>query len=431
MGGVISGNGSKGSRWLNRDLKFVLSAWSLRSIVLGYMTIAYGIFLSKVGLDLITIGIILTSFSLINTLLMALVAFFANKYGKRKLFIVLGIVTALASLALVFAENPLVIVAISLAGMTTVGAGGAIGGGGGPFNVLQDAMLADNSNPKSRNTVFALNSVISSLGSAGGALLVGLPPIVALLFGLSDVRSFAPLFAIASALTFLMIVMISRVSERPVKEKKKVQGPEDVKLEKRSGRIIRRYALLQAADGFGTSLVIGNILSLWFIARFGAAEGQIAIIFSLANLIGAASYIFGGKIANRIGAVRAVLVTHLPTNILLLAIPFMPTLTFATAVFLIRSSFDKMDIPIRTSYIMGVVRTQDRVKASGASGIARRAPSSFGAATTGFLIETSAFAVPFITSSILQSINDIGFYLMFRKIRPPEERERFSSSKSL
>jgi len=88
MGGVISGNGSKGSRWLNRDLKFVLSAWSLRSIVLGYMTIAYGIFLSKVGLDLITIGIILTSFSLINTLLMALVAFFANKYGKRKLFIV-------------------------------------------------------------------------------------------------------------------------------------------------------------------------------------------------------------------------------------------------------------------------------------------------------------------------------------------------------
>ncbi len=427
----MKGDGGRGTRWLTRERKFVLSAWSLRSIVLGYMNIAYGIYLSKVGLDFIMIGIILTSFSLINTFLMALVAFFANKYGKRKLFIVLGIVTALASLVLVFAENPFVIVAISLAGMTTVGAGGAIGGGGGPFNVLQDAMLADNSSPKSRNTVFVVNSVISSWGSAGGALLVGLPPLVALTFGLSDVRSFAPLFAIASALSFLMIVMISRVPERPV-EKKAVERPEvEKRLEKRSGRIIRRYSLLQAADGFGTSLVIGNILSLWFIARFGAAEGQIAIIFSLANLIGAVSYIFGGKIANRIGAVRAVLFTHLPTNILLLAIPFMPTLTVATAIFLIRSSFDKMDIPIRTSYIMGVVRTQDRVLASGTSGIARRAPSSFGAATTGFLIETSTFAVPFIASSILQSINDIGFYLMFRKIRPPEERERFSSSKTL
>ena len=118
--------------WLTRELKLAFLGWSMRSFVLGYMSIIYGIYLSKVGLDPIMIGGVLTVASIVNTIIMALVAFLADRHGKRRIFITLGIVTALAPLILVFTESTFLIIAVSLTGIATVGVGGIFGGGGGP-----------------------------------------------------------------------------------------------------------------------------------------------------------------------------------------------------------------------------------------------------------------------------------------------------------
>ena len=402
-----------GNSWLTRELKLAFLGWSMRSFVLGYMSIIYGIYLSKVGLDPIMIGGVLTVASIVNTIIMALVAFLADRHGKRRIFITLGIVTALAPLILVFTESTFLIIAVSLTGIATVGVGGIFGGGGGPFNIIQEAIVAENVTPEKRNTAFSLNAFLSSISAAFGALLVGLPPIVMENFGVNEIKSFSPIFIITSVFIILMVFAVSLIPERKVQRK--------AALKKRSEKIITKYSMMQAVDGFGTSLVIGNILAYWFFVRFGAEEAQIGLLFFGANMLAAISFLVAGKIANRIGAVRTIVFTHLPANILLLLIPLMPNFALASIVYLVKSSFDKMDIPIRSSYILGVVGEEERVRASGMAGIARKVPSSFGPATTGYLIQAASFASPFFISTILQSANDIAFYLTFRKIKPPEE----------
>ena len=95
---------------------------------------------------------------------------------------------------------------------------------------------------------------------------------------------------------------------------------------------------------------------------------------------------------------------------------------WAAIIYLFKSSIDKIDIPLRSAYLMGVVDKEDRVFAAGLSGISRRLPASFGPAVTGYFIQLTSFASPFVISAFLQSVNDIGFYYFFKDVKPPEEK---------
>ena len=60
--------------------------------------------------------------------------------------------------------------------------------------------------------------------------------------------------------------------------------------------------------------------------------------------------------------------THLPSNVLLILVPFMPTLELAIAVLLIRFSISQMDVPTRQSYTIAVVDPDERSAAAGVTG---------------------------------------------------------------
>lgn len=114
--------------------------------------------------------------------------------------------------------------------------------------------------------------------------------------------------------------------------------------------------------------------------------------------------------------------THIPSNILLIMVPFMPTLPLAIAVLLLRFSISQMDVPTRQSYTMAVVDPDERSAASGVTSIARSVGAAISPSLTGiFLGLPFLLSAPFIISGSLKIIYDLLLYRNFRRLKPPEE----------
>ncbi len=116
-------------------------------------------------------------------------------------------------------------------------------------------------------------------------------------------------------------------------------------------------------------------------------------------------------------------VTHLPSNILLLLVPLMPNLRLAVMVLLARFSISQMDVPTRQSYTMAVVSAEERSAAAGITGVARTTGAAISPLFVGFLFSRPALInAPFFIAGTFKIIYDLLLYRAFISLAPPEEK---------
>ena len=190
----------------------------------------------------------------------------------------------------------------------------------------------------------------------------------------------------------------------------------------RSRGIVGRLAALFALDAFAGGLIIQSLLAFWLNERFGLPVPVLGAIFFAANLLAAVSALAAASIAKRIGLINTMVFTHLPSNVLLMVVPLMPTAELAILVLLARFSISQMDVPTRQSYTMAVVDPDERSAAAGVTGIAR----TTGAAISP-LIAAPLFAVPglsalpFLVAGGLKIVYDLALWRAFRSRRAPDD----------
>jgi MFS family permease len=166
-------------------------------------------------------------------------------------------------------------------------------------------------------------------------------------------------------------------------------------------------------------------MAYWFSLRFGVSPAVLGGIFFAANLLAAVSSLSAARIAARIGLIQTMVFTHLPSNILLILVPLMPTLELTVAVLLLRFTLSQMDVPTRQSYVMAVVQPDERSAAAGVTGIARTIGAAISPSISAVLVAGAATAaLPFYLAGGLKIVYDLLIYRDFRAIRPPEEAAR-------
>ena len=170
--------------------------------------------------------------------------------------------------------------------------------------------------------------------------------------------------------------------------------------------------------------MVQSFAAYWFYLRFGVQPVKLGVIFFWANVLAGISALFASRLASRIGLVKTMVVTHLPSNVLLILVPLMPNLTLAVVVLLIRFSISQMDVPTRQSYTMAVVRPEERSAAGGITGVARTAGAAISPIFAGFLFSRPALIdVPFFIAGILKIGYDFALYRGFAAVRPPEDAD--------
>ncbi|HEY5488739.1 MAG TPA: MFS transporter, partial [Candidatus Limnocylindrales bacterium] len=189
----------------------------------------------------------------------------------------------------------------------------------------------------------------------------------------------------------------------------------------RSQRVVARLSTLFALDAFAGGFVIQSLIAFWFSTRFGADPAFIGGVLFGANILAGLSALAAARIAGRIGLIRTMVYTHLPSNVLLILVPLMPTLPLAVLVLLLRFSISQMDVPTRQSYTIAVVEPDERSAAAGVTGIARSLGAAVAPLFAAPLYASGLAALPFIVSGSLKIVYDLLLYVSFKRVAPPEE----------
>jgi MFS family permease len=384
----------------------------------GLASVVLVLYLSALGLPDPTIGLLLTLTLLGDAAISLWLTTHADRVGRRRVLFAGALLMCLAGVG--FASTSALPVLVLAA---TIGVISPSGNEVGPFLAVEQASLSQTIADRARTRVFAWFNLTGSFATAAGALVGGGVAGALIASGRAPIDAYRAVIVMYACLGLLLAAFFSTVSPRV-----EAPAPPDASIARRLGlhksrRIVARLSALFALDAFGGGLVVQSLVAYWFHLRFGADVAVLGGVFFVANVLAGFSALAASRIADRIGLVRTMVFTHLPSNVLLCLVLLMPTLPLAITVLLVRFSISQMDVPTRQSYTMSVVDPDERSAAAGVTGIARSLGASVSPLIAAPLFGVAALAsLPFLLAGGLKIAYDVALYRGFRSVRPEHEQ---------
>jgi MFS family permease len=376
------------------------------------IAVLIGIHLAKLGFDPATIGSVVSAGLAGAAAAALLVTTSADRIGRRRALVAMGVLGALGGAVVAVTSQATVLWLAAFFGMLN-----GMGRDRGASMILDQVLLPATTTDERRTYVFAYYNVAQDVGHALGALLAGAPALLRPLLHVSEesaLRYGVALYAALLLATALLYLGLSPASEAPVSARKTAITPE-------TRRIVTRISALFALDSLGGGFLTTAMLSLFFYTRFGVGEGAVGLLFFAARSANALSHVVAAWLARRIGLVNTMVFTHIPSSLLLITVPFAPTFPIAAALFVLREGLVEMDVPTRQSYVMAVVRPEERTFASGVTHLVRLGAWAVAPGFAGLFMRGASLAAPLFIGAGMKIGYDILLYFAFRSVRPPEE----------
>lgn len=392
-------------------LRRLLVARALRGFADGFVSLLLPLHLLQLGFGALQVGVIATATLLGSGALTLLVGTRAAGLPYRVLLLAATLLMAGTGVALAAVQGfwPLLLVAV-------VGTINPSGGDASVFMPLEHALLARHAGDRERTAAFARYSLVGTLAGAFGALAAGLPALAADRLGVPQAEAIRAMFILYAGLAVAAAACYGALPRREPAEPAaghSALGP--------SRRRVLALAALFSLDAFGGGFVVQSLVALWLYQRFGLSLEAAGTLFFWTGVLTAVSYLVAARLAGRIGLVRTMVYTHLPSSLCLVAIPFCPGLGWAIALLLVRSALSQMDVPTRSSYVMAIVTPAERPAAASVTSVPRSLAAAASPALAGWMLGASAFGWPLVVGGALKIGYDLLLLAMFRRVRPPEE----------
>lgn len=380
---------------MRRDYRLLLLIRLLRSFGFGFIPVLLGLRFEERGLGAGQLGVALAIGVLAAALSGLPLAVMASKVGRRPVLTAIGLLMALTGADLALAAQPALLVLAGVTGML-----GASGADLGPFLAIEQAALVDSVSDQRRNRAFGRYSLTGGLAIAAGGLVASLGTSAA------RVEILFLLFAALGVLTAAISLFLSRdaapASPGPI-------------ISRASARPLAGLAALFGVDALGGGLVLQTVVAYWLHIRFGAGSALLGPSFALIALVQAGSYEVASRLADRIGLVRTMVFTHLPSNVVLMIVPFSPNLAVALTLLTVRFSLSQMDVPARQAYVASIVPPGERAGALALMAAVRGVMQAAGPLVAGIAIQAAAAGLPFLLAGGLKISYDLGLYAAFSK----------------
>jgi MFS family permease len=380
----------------------------LRAVATGLVAIVLSAYLARAGLGADAIGLIVGAGLAGNTVALALAVWWGPRAGARQLLIPLAIASALSTVVIARSSSGVVIAVAAFLGMIN-----GMGRDRGAALALEQAVLPSTTTDRARTQTFAWYNALQDGGHALGALLAGTPALAVRGGSIAGDRILLSAYSVLCVLSLALYVKLKARGAQPPAIRPKLSPA--------SPRVLTRVAALFAIDSLGGGFLTTALVSYFFFERFGVGEGTIALLFFAARVANAASHFGAAAIARRIGLLRTMVLTHLPSSLLLVTVAFAPTFPVAAILFLVRESLVEMDVPTRQSYVMAIVREEERTLVSSVTNLVRMVGWSLAPLAGGLLMRHVALVVPLVVGAALKITYDVLLYVAFRGVRPPEE----------
>jgi len=404
---------------MKKDIPLLFTTRIIRMFGYGFLSVVLALYLAQRGLSEGEIGLLLTLTLAGDAGITLWITTSADRLGRRRMLIIGAGLMIMAGVIFSLTGNYILLVVTAIIGVISP-SGNEIG----PFLSIEQAALSQLLPDERRTQTFAWYNLGGSFATATGALMGG--GLAQLLQGagytpLNSYRAVVLGYTLIGAILSILFLRVSQAVEAPKLE-------EALPIQRRFGLhrsrgVVFRLSSLFAIDAFAGGLVVQSMVAYWFNIKFGVQPAVLGSIFFGANILAGVSALSAAWIAKRIGLINTMVFTHVPSNILLILVPFMPTLPLAITALLLRFSISQMDVPTRQSYTMAVVSPDERSAAMGVTSIARSVGATLSPAITGLLLSVSSLiGAPFVIAGGMKIIYDLLVWRGFRAVKPPEER---------
>ena len=405
--------------WMSSDIGRVLIAHSLMSATQAMAAILVPLDLAKLGFHGIFIGLLFTATASVSAILTATIGFLSDRWGRRLFLVLMPVFTALA--CLIFALSSWGSLLFVSAALGALGRGTGAGAGTvGPYQPAEQAYLTARVASDHRNSLFGRLGFATSLGA-----LLGGGPFIFLTVGLFPKSpTYALAFLVAGGCAFLAGILawgIAKDRKLPVQKPKIRPGETVAPLGKGQIRkLLWQLAVTNSLNGFAVGF-FGPFITYWFYRRFGVSAVEIGLLYMLINVVSMVSNFFTARVALRWGVVRSIVVTRVTQGLLIIPMVLAPFFWAAGIVYALRMMVQRLGLPLRQSYVMGIVPDSQRGKVSSLSNLPSQVTSAISPSIAGPMLENVSLSLPFELGALIQSLGAILFGIFFRTTRPPEE----------
>ena len=393
---------------LGSDGRLLFAARVARMFSYGFLSVVLVLYLVDLGFSEGRIGLLLT-LTLVGDALISLgITLQADRLGRKRMLVLGAALMVVAGIPFALSGDFTVLVLAATFGVISPS-----GNEVGPFLAIEQAALSQVLPEDRRTGAFAWYNLVGSFATAFGALAGGWTAQGLQASGLAPVASYRVLVFAYAAVGLILAALFSRLSGA-VEAPTAAAQASALGLHASKGVVLRLSALF-SLDAFGGGFVIQSIVAYWFHQKFGVTPGALGTIFFGANLLAGLSSLYAVRLAQRIGLIRTMVYTHIPSNLLLILVPLMPNLELAVLVLLLRFSISQMDVPTRQAYTMQVVAPDERSAAAGITGVARTTGAALSPMLAGPLLAIPALAgLPFILAGSLKILYDLLLYRSFK-----------------
>ncbi|MHB8396872.1 MAG: MFS transporter [Thermoplasmataceae archaeon] len=389
-------------RNFNSGAKVLIAFNALLAIPNALYFIDLTIYLNRVGYSSLTIGYFLSIELLLGSIISIFLGVLADRVGRKKILLLgllfLAFSTVVLSLSDIYLE---VLLGVAFFGLYE----SAINAGFYPF-------LAEKTTLEERNVVFATSAFLSRIASVAGMLIGSLPPLIAGIFNLSTFDSFRFIFLLSFVFALATILLILRLNEDYA------GTPRSHVLPRGSLRLLFKLSVLSLL-GLGSGVLV-MLFPLWFRLKFGISLDSIGPIFAISSLVIAFASFTTPEIAKKIGEVRTIVYTQIPSIGILVVLPFSPFYLLAGILFIVRSVLMNMSGPILYSFAMSMVNPDERARGSSIINAFDSVPRSAGPSLGGYFFNQGDLQAPFYITAVLYSICTILFFTLFKRAGPSE-----------
>jgi MFS family permease len=400
------------------DFKLLFATRIVRMFAYGSLSVVLLLYLEASGFTEAESGALLTLTLIGDTCISLWMTANADRIGRKRMLVLGAILMLAAGVVFAYTHNFFILLIAAAIGVISPS-----GNEVGPFLSIEQAALTQTIPSQKRTQIFAWYNLAGSFATAAGALAAGAFSQFLQHKGSIPINSYRAIvvgYAILGLLLFFLFQQLSKSIEIEPTEK-----PESLKVRwglHRSRNVVWRLSALFSMDAFAGGFIMQSIIAYWFYKRFGLQPAALGTLFFFANILAGFSALAAARLASRIGLIRTMVFTHIPSNVMLIIIPFMPTVSLAVGVLLLRFSISQMDVPTRQSYLMAVVSPDERSAAAGVTGIARSIGASLSPVLAGAMLSIPAFfSAPFFLAGGLKVVYDLLLYRNFKSLPPEEE----------
>lgn len=407
-----------------QDARLIILMRGLRSFSYGLLAVLLSVALSRAGFSPVAIGILITVSLMGDFAGTYLIGLFADRWGRRRVLFILALL--MAATGLIFGWVTVYGVLLASAFFGTLGTSASETA---PFLPIEQAILPQTRSPEQRTALFAHYNLVATFAGALGALAAGLPDLLSH-WGVPLVVGIRLCFGLYAVAALLVAALASRLSSRVEAPPRaaKATGTRLGRAFPELGSERRRVLLLAglfSVDALSGGLVVQSLLVLFFHLRFGVSLSMLAVLFFAANLFSALSFLAASPLARRIGLLNTMVFTHLPSNLVLALVAFMPTFPLAAVVLLIRQMLSQMDVPTRQAYTMALVAPSARTATASVTSLARSGGSALSPVVSGALLQGPGLVLglPLLIAGGIKVAYDLSLWAIFRRVRLKEVAE--------